>query len=1201
MIEFNGYVEFKSLKAKPVSLADLLIAEVVNAFLPLSKIKDIEQLKWLCCELGLKFPDSSIQAVTNAVAKVFDELLKAYQDTDKIAEKTNELSEKLKALQDVSDELGFLKKLIVVIEDAKELVEAIKKIPKALDAIQAVVDNLKSVSQAEYQIVNKWISDVKEHFAERLINYLTYKHFETRYPKIFIFLILCGVLSETKPDPQKPCTKIKVVDWSRIPQILFEPSTLIKTLYFIEKDRLVSFNLVALQENIKIGYESLLIPVKEVLQSDKIQPILGSDTSDKMVEVPLYWNDSQNPAIELGVNLIGEIKGKNTVSAFVIPYTKVSDSQDIKLSSDWLLTPKISIDACQIIKLTGLIDPPNTFDVKGYSEGIGVSSQTKASLLLSQYKTVDGTVKRYELFSLNGGTKLTVTDISLLFYAYTKDSDGDIGIDLSCKTVELVISTTGADSFISTLLPNSSLKATFDINVIFSAKNGISFKGSTKLDIKLNTHIKLGPIDVKGLLLQLRKLDKASGIAASLATDIKAALGPLKVTIEEVGLKQEFTFLKNLPKNIQEAEKTLGALDYDFKFKPPTGAGLILSAGAITGGGFLKINHEEGEYRGGLVLSFKNLFTFRAIAIINTKLPNNEKGFSLFVMITADFQPIQLSFGFTLNGVGGLFGYNRTVNVNGLNEMVRTGQASLLLFPPPTADLPAIVNTAADVYPVQVGNFVFGPMGKIGWGTPTVISAEIGIIIEVPDPVRIGMLGVIRVGLPDTSNPVISLNMIFFGVLDFAKKEFSLQASLYDSKIVSVTISGDFAMLISWGENPLFIFSAGGFHPSYKEAPPSLNNLRRLTLSLIDQNELKIGANVYLAVTANTVQFGAHIGLWCKAGGLTVNGQFWFDALFKLSPFSFQAGMGLVASVKLGKLDLGAVTIHGLLTGPGPWHVRGEVTVEILGCKHKEQIDRSWADELPSRQPSIAYLKQELLKETEIDANWESVSIPGTMISGITVKNLSTESALVLMPNCQLIFKQRLVPLGINIDKFGEATLHDGVNRFSLSINNGNTPVTAVTENFARSQYFNISDNEKLSTPSFEKFQGGVSLDIGSNRMEYGAVMGFQYDYEVKYLNSSTETLKLPVISINVIKEARAGVVYQSVLSREYSRAGMGAVSPIHSYDEKFVVVRRENLQLPGGNPRRFNSYTEAEQALNAVLPNARQNFVIMSELELEA
>ena len=56
MIEFNGYVEFKSLKAKPVSLADLLIAEVVNAFLPLSKIKDIEQLKWLCCELGLKFP-----------------------------------------------------------------------------------------------------------------------------------------------------------------------------------------------------------------------------------------------------------------------------------------------------------------------------------------------------------------------------------------------------------------------------------------------------------------------------------------------------------------------------------------------------------------------------------------------------------------------------------------------------------------------------------------------------------------------------------------------------------------------------------------------------------------------------------------------------------------------------------------------------------------------------------------------------------------------------------------------------------------------------------------------------------------------------------------------------------------------------------------------------------------------------------------
>ena len=98
----------------------------------------------------------------------------------------------------------------------------------------------------------------------------------------------------------------------------------------------------------------------------------------------------------------------------------------------------------------------------------------------------------------------------------------------------------------------------------------------------------------------------------------------------------------------------LGPLELDLRFKPPNGVGLSLDAGGIKGGGFLRFDPEHGEYAGALELDFVGLFSVKAIAIINTKMPDGSPGYSLLILITAEFQPIQLSFGFTLNGVGGL-------------------------------------------------------------------------------------------------------------------------------------------------------------------------------------------------------------------------------------------------------------------------------------------------------------------------------------------------------------------------------------------------------------------------------------------------------------------------------------------------------------------------------------------------------------------
>ena len=85
----------------------------------------------------------------------------------------------------------------------------------------------------------------------------------------------------------------------------------------------------------------------------------------------------------------------------------------------------------------------------------------------------------------------------------------------------------------------------------------------------------------------------------------------------------------------------------------------------VKGGGYLYIDPERGEYAGALELAFAEFLALKAIGIITTRMPDGSEGFSLLIVITAEFGTgIQLGFGFTLLGVGGLLGLNRTMRLD---------------------------------------------------------------------------------------------------------------------------------------------------------------------------------------------------------------------------------------------------------------------------------------------------------------------------------------------------------------------------------------------------------------------------------------------------------------------------------------------------------------------------------------------------------
>ena len=278
-------------------------------------------------------------------------------------------------------------------------------------------------------------------------------------------------------------------------------------------------------------------------------------------------------------------------------------------------------------------------------------------------------------------------------------------------------------------------------------------------------------------------------------------------------------------------------------------------------------------------------------------MPDGSSGFALLILITAEFTPIQLGFGFTLNGVGGLLGLNHSTDVTALQVGVKTGAVNSILFPEDiVANITRIISDLKAIFPIVEGHFVLAPMAKLGWGVPTLITLELGIIIDIPSPQLI-ILEASKCILPTEDAAILKLQVNFAGGIDFTQGIW-FNASLFDSRLLTFTLSGDMALRIGWGDQPMFIISVGGFHPAFHEIPPDLTGMNRLSISLLSGDNPRITIQTYFAITSNTVQSGARAELYAEAAGFNVYGFLGYDLLVQFNPFYFiadiYAGLALV-------------------------------------------------------------------------------------------------------------------------------------------------------------------------------------------------------------------------------------------------------------------------------------------------------------------
>lgn len=872
------------------------------------------------------------------------------------------------------------------------------------------------------------------------------------------------------------------------------------------------------------------------------------------------------------------------------PIVQGQFSQDIDIATNKKLVIKSNLNIDGGIAL--LKRPNESFVVKAGFDDPNLSEITgQFSISLTDKQIVPKV-----LLGDEDGSRIEYGSVDINFiFELNAQQKNEIRFEIPINQLRFILDTSKGDSFINNIIPNGGISLDLDIVLGYSTIRGFYFEGSGGLEFQLPMHRQIGPILIEDALISLRYDDN---LLVNAAADITLNLGAITATVNKMGLTGTMSVGNN---------GNLGGVDFKLGFKPPTGVGLSIDAPPVKGGGFLNYDESTSTYTGGLELQFSKI-SFSAIGIISTKLPGGDPGYSLLVIVSVEFTPLQIGMGFTINGIGGLLGLHRTSNPDVLRAGIRYNTLDHILFPKNIVqNANTIISNLGQAFPARKDQFMLGPMAKIGWGTPTLLTIDIGIVIELPDPVRLIILGILRAQLPSAQNPILQIQVNFLGIIDFKEKYLSFDATLYDSKILTFGLFGDMALRLNWGDRPNFLLSVGGFHPSYTPPPLNLPSMQRLTIILADENNLKISVESYFAVTSNSAQFGARVYAMAKAWKIIAEGELWFNVLFQFSQFYFAADMGVKFAIKMGSKTLLGIYVALMLEGPDPWRAQGQAAFKILLVKVKVRFDATFGRQ---RAEAIEAVKvDDKIKEAlMLQDNWEAL-LPDQNNQMVAWRKEAETEVQSVDPSGAIKISQRVMPLNTLMQKFGSAAISDfnqyRINTNNVSIGNMIVPAERVQDYFARSEFSNMTDEEKLSRDGYELFDSGVLVGSNENQSSQYAVHK-QSTFEEITMDSGYRRQELPKFAISDERlkiDSFLGYTTRTGLSR--ARLRTTSVGPakikLSIKDGEFVLANRNNLQQVGSGISFANSM-DAERYLKQqkeLSPTTVENWIIANRYEL--
>ncbi|HEV7808679.1 MAG TPA: DUF6603 domain-containing protein [Solirubrobacteraceae bacterium] len=777
--------------------------------------------------------------------------------------------------------------------------------------------------------------------------------------------------------------------------------------------------------------------------------------------------------------------------------------------------------------------------------------------------------------------------------------DGVVHIAAATEGFEVVLAPGDLDGFVSQLVGDHERSLRVPMRVAWSSKDGLSFAGGADFSVSLSPQLALGPITLRDLVARLGA--PASGPPAlelSLTLTLTGALGPMALTVGGIGLRLALT----------QRAGNAGPLQVDTGFQAPTEIGIVIDSGSVSGGGFLRLDPKNAQYAGALQLALGQRWTLSAIGLLTTRLPDGSDGFSLLVVGSIEFDPpYPLFLGITLQGIGLLVGIHRAMDPEALRAGVRNKTLDALLFPQDVvANAAHYVDSLKAVFPPARGHHLLGLTVSLGFATPPVVRAELGVVYEFGAG-RWAVMGQLHAEFPPTvkgaqvTQKILEMHIDAVGILDLGRGEFSLDATLYDSRIAFVSFSGDVSVRVRKGDSSFFLVSAGGYHPKFA-VPPGFPRLQRLTISLADSDNLRLLLTGYVAVTSNTRQIGARMEFFAGFAGFSIESTLSFDALWEVD-VRFVVEFDDEFTLKYKGHTFYGVDVSGSFTGPHPKRVVGKWSIDLWLFSISKSFHLTLgSDRPPVALPSVDPLPA-LVAALKEPGNWHA-DLPDGAHTMVSLRKRLDAAQVIVHPLGRLGVRQQVVPLSIRIDRFAGAPVAGAPSLQITGATVGGSPVdasglVAVDEQFAAADFIAMSDQERLARPSFEAMPAGVRISA-VDRVVFGdhtAVSDMDYDERIV---SADGAARVPAQSGSVggplaIMAAAFGPAARSPLRTTGTDRFAMASTGLRVGPESFVVARVDDLaqtQITGAA-----SFTAAKQALDGHLaedPNARGDLQVV-------
>lgn len=564
----------------------------------------------------------------------------------------------------------------------------------------------------------------------------------------------------------------------------------------------------------------------------------------------------------------------------------------------------------------------------------------------------------------------------------------------------------------------------------------------------------------------------------------------------------------------------------------PDAIGLRIKAGPIIGGGFIERRERTYKVDGKDVVrvEFGGVVQLQVLKIgVTAIVILSPDPFSLVLVIGVRFpKAIELSMGFTLNGVGGILAIDRGIDLEALRKGMREHVLDKMLFPDdPVSAAPKLLDQVANVFPPLNGGFVVGPIVELGWGSEAkFIKMKVGVILALPDP-KIVIVGSLSVQVPHEKLAIVDIKAEVFAAI--TPDYFMLFATMKGSKIGIFDIDGDLGMFIGWTGEAIFEFSIGGFHPDYEKLigkKPRLEEKEKLTRVTLDfspggrdakgkhKGPIIFTVKLYFAITAGSVQLGVEGRLEADFTVIAARAWLKLDMIFIWSPrFAFKVSIEVGAEVDLFGCTIASVLFRGELEGTRPYKLSGRIKVDVWFLPtFDEDIGPIEWGEKPA--PILAKVDALALVRDAFDEpeTWK-VTLPEHAAQLVSLAAVEDVDAIVAHPLAAIEVSQAQVPLGVKITHIGASPVKaDMVTMGAPRTTAGDAAaVSALLTSFPPGHYFDLNGEKLLGRAGFEDMQGGYRVAMATTPI-HGSAQPADVRYHTYVRDEADPALPLEVV-----------------------------------------------------------------------------------------